>query len=385
MSRLLSFSFSLFLSFAIATTGTWAPTIARGQSVVSEVTAASKSDTVATPTARQQAWLRATPEERILLAERLGEEGAAALAAKKGYRPMLTGEQKTVRQGFDQVYQAPDGRVVVVEAKGGSSPLGRGYGAEQGTSEWAVKAARETLRNGKASAAEQNAARSVLDAAEQGNLAVEVIRTRHVLGEPVVAVQESSATVSAAERELARGILHGGESTASPMSQGAASAVEGTEAVAKGAAAASKLATAAKVASVAGVAIDAGFRIHDGMATEKQFAAGEITQQQREVAHARNAAGMAGGWAGAWGGAELGAMGGGAAGTVVAPGPGTAVGGAVGGVAGGVAGYIGGEKAAEAGAEWAMNKVHAAGTTISDTASSAVGGVKRTWNWMCGR
>ena len=122
-----------------------APAVAFGQSVVPEVMAATKGDTGAGPTARQQAWLKASPDERVLMAERLGEEGATALAEKKGYRPILTGEQKTVRQGFDQVYRTPDGQVVVVEAKGGTGVLGRGYGAEQGSTEWAIKAARETL------------------------------------------------------------------------------------------------------------------------------------------------------------------------------------------------------------------------------------------------
>ncbi len=130
--------------------------------------------------------------------------------------------------------------------------------------------------------------------------------------------------------------------------------------------------------------MDVALRVRDGIETEERFAAGEITSQEREVAHARNAAGMAGGWAGAWAGAELGAAGGAAAGTAVAPGPGTAIGGVVGGVAGGFAGYFAGEAAATAAAEWAVGKVHAAGTTVSETANSAAGGVQRAWHWAWG-
>ena len=151
----------------------------------------------------QQQYLNATLDQRITIAESLGERGANEFAKKNGYESILTAEQKSLRQGFDQVYRAPDGRIVVVEAKGGTSPLGHGYGAEQGTTEWAVKAARATLNSTKASNAEQVAAQTVLEAAEQGNLTVQVIRTRHVLGEPVAAVLESSKTVTATERVMA--------------------------------------------------------------------------------------------------------------------------------------------------------------------------------------
>ena len=133
------------------------PQCVQGQVVVDAQAIGQMPARGANVTARQKAWLKASPEEHVLMAERLGEQGATALAEKKGYRPILTGEQKTVRQGFDQVYRTPDGRVVVVEAKGGTSPLCRGYGAEQGTTEWAIKAARETLKSSKASAAEKSA------------------------------------------------------------------------------------------------------------------------------------------------------------------------------------------------------------------------------------
>jgi hypothetical protein len=357
MSRISILPTSLILSLAIATVGAWAPTIAHGQTAVSEVTATTKGKTGVGPTARQRAWLNATPEERVLMAERLGEQGAAALAEKKGYRPILTGEQKAVRQGFDQVYQASDGRVVVVEAKGGSSPICRGYGAEQGTPEWAVKAARETLRNSRASAAEQRAAQTVLEAADRGNLTVEVIRTRHTLGEPVVAVQESTATVSVAERELAKDILRGGESLTRPVSEGAGAAMEGTEVVAKGAAAGSKLSTAAKAVGVVGAAVDAGFRGYEAYQVEQQYREGKVSQADRVTSHAGNAGGFVGGWSGAWAGAETGAAVGGAAGAGCG-GVGAPVGAAVGGAIGGVGGYLGGEYVGKTAAEKTARSLH---------------------------
>lgn len=55
----------------------------------------------ATMTARQQEWLSATSNERVRLAEKLGEEGACANAAKKGYEPILTKADKSLPQGFD--------------------------------------------------------------------------------------------------------------------------------------------------------------------------------------------------------------------------------------------------------------------------------------------
>ena len=351
-----------------------APAASFGQAVAPELAAAVKGDTGVGPTARQQAWLKASPDERVLMAERIGEEGASALAEKRGHRPILTGEQKTLRQGFDQVYRTPDGQVVVVEAKGGTGTLGRGYGAEQGTTEWAVKAARETLNSSKASAAEKSAARIVLEAAEQGKLTVEVIRTTHVLGEPVAAVLESSKTVSAAERTLASEILRASEGFARPSVAGTAKAAEGASGVAKAAegsaegakalegagqvaAVGSKLATAGKVAGVAGVAIDVGVRGCEAYDVEQRYRSGEISSHDRVKAHAKNASGFVGGWTGAWAGAEAGMLAGGAGGALCG-GVGAPIGAFLGGVAGAIGGYFGGEYVGEKAAETAVNAVH---------------------------
>lgn len=89
-------------------------------------------------------WLKATVFERQRLAEQIGEAGARLVCERQGWTCEMDGGFKAVRQGFDQVWSAGD-RVYVVEAKGGTSTLGTGYGYNQGTPEWAVEAARKTL------------------------------------------------------------------------------------------------------------------------------------------------------------------------------------------------------------------------------------------------
>ncbi len=343
------------------------PSIGAGQANIAKT-----AETAAAGTARQQQWLAATPNERTRLAEALGEDGGRAMAKAKGYEPVFDGIGRTLPQGPDAVYRAADGRRIVYEYKGGSGQLGHAYGHPQGSTEWAVESAKRVLRSPKASKAELEAAREVLKAAARGQLEVHVIRTSHVLGEPTAAVLEQSVKCSNEATRLARTALDDIARGASTVIDDAARA---TDDVARATAEGSGMArTVAKVAVPVAVALDAGFRIHDGIETERRFAEGAITTQQREVAHARNAAGMAGGWAGAWAGAELGAMGGAAAGSAVAPGPGTAIGSAAGGIAGGVAGYVGGEAAVQAAAEAAVNQVHAMGTTVAESASGA-------WSW----
>ena len=167
----------------------------------------SKAPPTTEMTARQREWLKATINERVRLAEQLGEEGAQAYAAKKGYEPLLTKADKSLPQGFDQVYRAKDGSIVVIEAKGGSSAIGRAYGCQQGTPDWAVQAAKRVSESSKASVAERQAATIVLEAARDGKLTVQVVRTRHVLGEPVAAVLESTLKAGQAEGKAAAAFL----------------------------------------------------------------------------------------------------------------------------------------------------------------------------------
>lgn len=360
--------------------------------LASTVSAQSTKDASVTSAAaiteRQSQWLRSPLDERIRLAERLGEEGAEAFARQKGYEPLLRNGDKALKQGFDQVYRTKDGAIVVIEAKGGTSSINRAYGCQQGTPEWAVQAAKRVTESSVATSAERQAAQHVLEAAKQGNLTVQVVRTRHVLGEPTVAVLESSLKVGPVESKVAATILKELGPGAKGV-QAMSKVAKTTEAASVAATGSSVLSKAGKVAGVAGIAIDGYVRVNSAIETENKFKDGTISQQEREKAHAKNAAGTVGGWTGALAGAKLGSLGGGAVGTVVAPGPGSLIGSFLGGVSGGIAGYFGGEVAAESVASWAVQKLHDTGTTISEvaadswnwTASKASG----AWNWMFGK
>lgn len=338
-------------------------------------------------TPRQSQWLQASPDERIRLAERIGEDGAEGLAGKKGYEPLLQRGDKLLPQGFDQVYRAKDGSIVVIEAKGGTSAINRAYGCEQGTPEWAVHAAKRVAQGSKASVAEKHAAKLVLEAAQQGNLTVQVVRTRHVLGEPVVAILESTLKAGQVESKIAATMLEEMAVTAKTV-QSAGQAAKTAEATSKAATGASTLSKVGKVAGVVGIAVDGGVRVHSAIETEKKFERGEISDKEREISHAKNAAGMAGGWCGAVAGAKLVATGGAAVGSAIAPGPGTAFGAILGGAAGGIAGYFGGEAAAEKAATWVVQMVHDTGTTVGEAAIQAwqwaTTRIRGTWNRLFG-
>jgi hypothetical protein len=283
-------------------------------------------------------------------------------------------------QGPDQVYRAADGIVHVIEAKGGTSPLITAYGFPQGSSEWAVESAKRVVNSSRAAATEKAAAQQVLKAAAEGRVQVHVVRTRYIVGEPTVSVLEQTATGTDEAALLARDLLeHVRAATpkagTTPVREAADYVAQSADDVARTSAKnGGKLCRATKAAVVVGATVDVGFRVHHGMQVENSFRAGQISQQQREVAHAKNAAGIVGGWGGAFAGAKVGALGGGAVGTACG-GVGAPIGAAAGGIAGGVAGYFVGEAAAEAAAGWTMEQVHAAGTTIADAATSTKRGI----------
>ncbi|MBQ2821089.1 MAG: hypothetical protein IJF17_05825 [Thermoguttaceae bacterium] len=295
-------------------------------------------------------WMEAGDQGRNPLVEEIGEEGAERLAKERGWTKVLGKEHKTPshRQGFDQVWKSADGHVHVIEAKGGTSPLGTGYGFRQGTPEWAVRAAEDTLRSGKAGEAEKQAARMVLKAAEEGKMSVHVVRTEHVLGKPKMPKWESMKSCTPEAKQLAGNILRGAGNA-----QTAAAKTESQKVpIAKGAAkhGGKALKTIAKGAAAAGVSVDVGLRCHEAIEVEQKYHRGEINGNQRAKAHVKNGAGMAGGMGGAAAGAYGGAAVGATIGSVI-PGPGTAIGGFVGGVCGAIGGYFGGETAAEAGVD----------------------------------
>lgn len=90
--------------------------------------------------------------------------------------------------------------------------------------------------------------------------------------------------------------------------------------------------------------------------TERRFAAGDITQEEREISHGEVFGGAVGGWTGGTEGAAAGA----AVGTLIMPGFGTAVGGVVGGIGGGIGGSAAGRYIAARG----VKAIHASGATI---------------------
>ena len=344
-----TFSFhSLLTVVALAGTLTGLPRHCVAQVAAPEVAAPTRpvAPTAHPVTVRTQQWLKATLAQRVRLAEELGEEGARAFAKAKSWQPIFDGTRRSIPQGVDQVYRGAKGLTHVIEAKGGSGQLGHAYGHPQASPDWAVEAAKRTIRSSRASAAEKAAAEAVLKAAAKGKLHVHVVRTSHVLGEPATAVLQQSARTSETASRLA-------QSAVDDLAKAAAQVTEDTGRLAKDASrvapkgSGTALRTVAKGALLVGVAVDTGFRVNDGIETERRFEAGEISVHEREIAHAKNVAGMAGGWGGAIAGGKIGAIGGAAGGSCIAPGPGTAIGGVVGGVAGGAAGYFGGEAAAE--------------------------------------
>jgi hypothetical protein len=125
----------------------------------------------------------------------------------------------------------------------------------------------------------------------------------------------------------------------------------------------------AKALLVVGAVVDAVGRANQAVITEDRFARGEITQEVREIEHAKNAGGMAGGWAGALGGGWVAAQAAAPLAAMTGPAAPYVEGAAI--LAGGVAGYLGGEKAAEALAESAVCAVHSTGTTLAGFTKSA--------------
>ncbi len=156
-------------------------------------------------TQRRQEWLRASEQERKRIIEQIGEEGARQYAATQGWQPIYDGQGRKLPQGPDQVYWDPKtGKTIVIEAKGGKSRRSNAYGYQQGTPEWTVKSAENVLHHqANASEAERKAAKQVIEAARQGNLEVQVVRTEYELGEPKAPKVESITECTPKAKELA--------------------------------------------------------------------------------------------------------------------------------------------------------------------------------------
>jgi hypothetical protein len=99
----------------------------------------------------------------------------------------------------------------------------------------------------------------------------------------------------------------------------------------------------------AGPVLASGFMVYDSYTVETAFVEGKLSEQERNVSHASNVAGVGGAVYGCKAGALLGAKGGAAIGTVIAPGFGTAIGAGVGAIGGGLGGTFAGGWAAQKG------------------------------------
>ena len=135
-------------------------------------------------TAAQQQWLASSLSQRQDLAEIIGVKGAASFAAEKGYVPVMSVTDKVTLHGPDGIYYASDRTLIVIEAKGGTSPINKSYGYPQGTAENAVAGAKRMLEQEGIPIKERIAYETVIKEAARGNLRIETVRTPHVLGEP---------------------------------------------------------------------------------------------------------------------------------------------------------------------------------------------------------
>ncbi|MBI1338070.1 MAG: hypothetical protein GC164_14075 [Phycisphaera sp.] len=130
-------------------------------------------------------WMTSSLNERILLAERIGIQGRARYAAERGWTKLLGSKNRAIPQGPDSAYwDAMSGKVRVIEAKGGFSPLKISYGFPQGTNANTIRSAEFTLKSNIASEAEQLQAARIIRAAQRGRLATGATRTEHIWGTP---------------------------------------------------------------------------------------------------------------------------------------------------------------------------------------------------------
>jgi hypothetical protein len=339
-------------------------------------------------TERQREWMRADYAQRVRMAEQMGEIGAREFARSRGLIALSSDPQRGVRQGLDQIYRTPQGNIVAIEAKGGGSRVGKYFGYVQGTAEHAVASSEHIVMRPGIDAKVKTAHMEVLRAAAENRLEVNVVRTRHVFGEPVTTALESQMQSSQNAGEMARKalkklpaapkspVLPPRGPVSEPRNDRKPTAVTGTvhpnQTTGKGLPKLSS--TTAKALKAGGAVADVGLRIAAAVETESRHAAGEITDKEREAAHMRNVTSMVGGWGGASAGAST-------FGTLAAPVAAMTrpvapfvLGGAV--LTGGALGYLGGEQVATCASDWAMSKIHKGGVTISGTVDSGWKGAK---------
>ncbi len=119
-------------------------------------------------------------DSRIRISEVIGDVGARQYARRMNFKPIFQGKPGQGK-GFDQVYRSGK-QIVVVEAKGGKSPLKQYYGYTQGTANYTLEVAKRTLRSPKATLAAKKAAIEVINAHKKGRLVIQKVHTKHLLG-----------------------------------------------------------------------------------------------------------------------------------------------------------------------------------------------------------
>lgn len=204
-----------------------------------------------------------------------------------------------------------------------------------------------------------------------------VSRTHYQAQWTATAKQLAAATDDAARAVAATDDVIKGAMATTPAEM-STSATVAKEAVAKVTGAADDVVTTlgttvVRWAGPVATVYEVGYRGYRVYSTESKFAAGQISQEEREVKHAGNVGGAAGGV----GGATSGAYGGAAVGSMICPGIGTVAGGVVGGIGGAIGGSYAGQVVAEA----AMDAVHATGTTVRGVARWTSKRLYRAYRW----
>lgn len=130
----------------------------------------------------------------------------AFLPKSGGWRPLYDSHTPDcISQGLDLVYIDPaTGRTKVIEAKGGNASVRQSYGYRQSTPEWAVKSSERVLKSSRASAAQQAAARAVIESASEGKLDVLTINTPHMRGVPKAPIVKTDSPVNREATRMAR-------------------------------------------------------------------------------------------------------------------------------------------------------------------------------------
>lgn len=120
--------------------------------------------------------------DRKQLSEKVGNWGVYKLAEENGWEKILEPIRRSMPQGPDSVYWDPkNGKVRVVEAKGGTSRLKHTFGSKQGTNRNTIRSARGVLRSLKANTEQKVASAYAIEAGKRNLLESAGCRTPHTM------------------------------------------------------------------------------------------------------------------------------------------------------------------------------------------------------------